>query len=149
MSTKLLLVLHLLGASVWIGGHVVLLRVVLPRARAARDVAPVLDFERGYGRIGLVALLVQVATGFLLASPYVGGWSAILSTPTPARHLVLAKLTALAAILGLAAHATHRVLPRLRPETLGAFAVHAWIVTLLSVALVVLGVGIRSGGIFS
>lgn len=147
MTAKLLLLLHLLGSAVWIGGHVVLVRVILPRARASHDPAPVIEFERGYGKIGLAALVIQVATGVMLASPYIGGWGGLLGTPTPARPLVIAKLAILATILILAADATHRVLPRLRAETLGAFTVHAWIVTVLSVCLLVLGAGIRSGGL--
>lgn len=147
MVAKLALILHLLGSAVWIGGHIVLVRVVLPSARKAGDAGPVIAFERAYGRLGKAALLLQVGTGVWLASPYVGGWSEFLTTATPMRHLVIGKIALLATIVALAAHASHRVLPRLRAETLGAFAIHAWIVTVLSVLLVVLGAGIRTGGL--
>ncbi|WKZ66749.1 MAG: hypothetical protein QY325_02230 [Flavobacteriales bacterium] len=42
-----LLILHLLGASIWVGGHLVLLLTVLPGALKARDAERILAFERG------------------------------------------------------------------------------------------------------
>jgi len=47
---RLLIILHLLGASVWVGGHLVLSLVVLPRALHARDASIVREFESGYER---------------------------------------------------------------------------------------------------
>lgn len=63
-----LLFLHLLGATVWVGGHLVLLLGVLPRAMRQRDPQPVRQFEQLYERIGIPALLIQIITGFWLAS---------------------------------------------------------------------------------
>ncbi len=144
---KYLVMAHLLGSAAWIGEHLVLLGVVLPEARRAGSVEPVVAFERRFGRIGLPALVVQVATGLMLASNWVSGWRGILSDPSPAARLILAKIGLLAVLLALAAHATHRVLPGLSAPTLGKFALHAWIVTILSVLIVVLGVGVRTGGL--
>ncbi|HRJ48960.1 MAG: CopD family protein [Phycisphaeraceae bacterium] len=142
---KVLLIAHVLGASVWIGGHVVLLAVVIPQARGQGDVTPVRNFERSFGRIGLAALAVQVVTGPILASRWIGGWPSIFTTPTHPAHLVLAKVALLIAIVVLATHATHRLLPKLSMATLGRFTRHAWLVTLLSVALAIAGVSIRTG----
>ena len=58
-----LLFLHLLGASVWVGGHLVLLFSVLPGALRRRDVQPVRQFEQLYERVGIPALLVQIVSG--------------------------------------------------------------------------------------
>ena len=76
---RLLIILHLLGASVWVGGHLVLSLVVLPRALHARDASIVREFESGYERIGLPALALQVLTGVWLALhwvPDIRGWLA-------------------------------------------------------------------------
>lgn len=148
MTNRLLLILHLLGASLWIGGHFVLLAVILPAARRARDPRAVLEFERNFGKWGMLALVTQISTGALLASPWIGGWGSVLSTSTPARPLVFTKLALLAVILVFAAHASRRLLPRLTPDTLGRFVIHAWIVTVLSVALLVFGIGVRMGGLY-
>lgn len=144
---KYLVMAHLLGSAAWIGGHLVLLGVVLPDARRAGSVEPVVTFERRFGRIGLPALVVQVATGLMLASNWVFRWRGVFSDPSPAARLILAKIGLLAVLLALAAHSTHRVLPGLSTTTLGRFTVHAWIVTVLSMLIMVLGVGVRTGGL--
>jgi putative copper export protein len=55
----LLLFLHILAATIWTGGHIVLATVVLPRALRERSPESLLQFERGYEKIGIPALLVQ------------------------------------------------------------------------------------------
>lgn len=147
MTYRLLVVLHLLGAAVWVGGHLVLSLSVLPRALRARDPAIIREFESGFERLGIPALLVQVVTGLWLAHhwvPDVGGW---FSPSTPAARLILLKLALLAATVALAVHARLRVIPRLDAATLRVLAYHIVAVTLLGVALLVVGVAIRTGAV--
>ena len=142
------LVLHVLGAAVWTGGHLVLTLTVLPRALRARDPKILTEFEEGYERIGIPALVTQVITGLWLAHrmvPNVADWWN-LSTATGI-HITL-KLVLLLCTLGLAAHARLRLIPRLNPDTLPELAWHIVSVTLLAVAFVVVGIGIRTGGLF-
>lgn len=146
MVYMVLVLLHLLGASVWIGGHIVLVSVVMPTARRERDPRRIVEFERGFGRVGIVALIVQLATGLWLADRWLGGWQNILRQPTPASHLVLAKLGLLAATLVLAGHAYHRILPRLDRARMRSFALYAWATTILAVLLLIVGASIRLGG---
>lgn len=47
MLYKLMVMLHMLGACVWIGGHAVLVTMVLPSAMRKRQPERVLEFERG------------------------------------------------------------------------------------------------------
>ena len=151
MLYRLLVILHLFGAVTWIGGHLVLVRVILPAARRANDPAPVREFERSFGQTAIAALVLQIGTGLWLvsASPFIGGWSSMFREPTAATHLALAKLVLLVIVLAMAGHASHRILPRLSAETLGRFAIHAWIVTVLSLVMLVCGAGIRLGGLFT
>lgn len=145
---KLLVALHLIGASIWIGGHLVLSAVILPRALRNRDPSIVRDFEAGYERIGLPALLLQVLTGLWLAYywlPQVGAWFALDSALS---RLIATKLALLALTVALALHARLRVIPRLGADTLTVLAYHVFAVTLLSLAFLVAGVGIRTGGLF-
>ncbi len=155
MLHQVLVILHLLGAATWIGGHLVLVRVVLPSALRSRDPKGILDFERGYGRIGLTALVLQVGTGAWLAATWLGGWRHVLDFSVPAAHLVIAKLVLLGATLVQAGYAYHRLIPRLvavRDEPteaikpLRSFALHAWITTLLAVLMLIVGASIRLGG---
>ncbi len=141
-----ILALHVLGATIWTGGHLVLAFTVLPRALRARDPAILQDFEQGYERIGIPALLVQVATGLWLAwtlVPNPGDW---LRFADPTAAAVGVKLGLLAATAALALNARFRVIPHLRAETLPLMAWHIRGVTLLSVLFVLAGVFIRTGG---
>jgi putative copper export protein len=137
---------HILGACIWAGGHIVLAAAVLPRALRERRAAIILEFERGYERIGLPALLMQVVTGLWLAYMrlgHVSNWFAA----NPLAHVVQIKLALLAGTVGLALHARLRLIPRLRDDTLAPLAVHIVGVTILAVLFVLAGVFFRVGGV--
>lgn len=149
MSTStysLLLALHLVGATIWTGGHMVLALTVLPRALRSKRAAILLDFEQGFERIGLPALATQIVTGLWLAHRLLGSPANWLES-TPIAHLVQLKLLCLGATVVLAAHAKTRVLPRLRDENLPVMAWHIAGVTVFSVLFVLLGSRFRFGGL--
>ncbi len=146
VTFKLLILLHLLGSATWIGGHVVVVGVIVPAAKRARSVARIVEFERSFGPIGLAALLVQVGSGIGLAHHWIPDVRAALIAPTLVVYLLAAKLALLTTIIALAAHAHHRILPGLTAERIPSFAAHAWLTTLLSVGLLVVGATIRLGG---
>jgi putative copper export protein len=145
---RLLVILHLLGATVWVGGHLVLSLVVLPRALRTRDASVVAEFESGYERIGLPALLLQVITGVWLALHWVPDIRTWLAPASLHGWLVLVKLSLLAATLALAAHARFRLVPTLDAGALSTLAFHIVGVTLLGVAMLITGVAIRTGGVW-
>jgi putative copper export protein len=143
----LTLVLHLLGAAVWVGGHLVLALAVLPAALRARDPAVLLAFEARFERVGLPALLVQVATGLALAWRLVPDLWAWADPGDPLGRTVGVKLLCLAATVALAANARLRVIPRLSPATLPVMAWHIRAVTLLAVLFLIAGASFRIGGL--
>jgi len=145
---RLLVVLHLLGASVWIGGHLVLAMSVLPRAMRARDPAIVRDFESGYERIGIPALLLQVITGLWLATRWIPPGVGWFPPQTPQAHLVLGKLALLLVTIALGAHARLRIIPKLDAGRLPALRAHIVAITVTAILFLILGVGIRTGGLF-
>ena len=145
---RLLVALHLLGAAVWVGGHLVLSLVVLPQALRARDASIVREFESGYERIGLPALLLQVITGMWLALHWVPDMRSWLTPASLHGWLVVVKLGLLAATLALAAHARFRLVPALDARGLSTLAYHIVGVTLLGVAMLITGVAIRTGGVW-
>ncbi|MBF3283866.1 copper transporter, partial [Pseudomonas aeruginosa] len=53
---RTLLFLHLLGAAIWVGGHLVLALGILPGALRRRDPQAIRAFEQVYERIGIPAL---------------------------------------------------------------------------------------------
>jgi putative copper export protein len=144
---RLLLILHVLGASVWVGGHVVLSLTVLPRALRAGDPLILREFEERYERIGIPALLVQVATGLWLAHRWLPEPALWFSFNAPLSAMVFAKLVLLGATAALAAHERLRLIPALGTENFRLLALHIAAVTVLGIGLVILGVGIRTGGL--
>lgn len=143
---RTLLTLHILGAAVWTGGHLVLALAILPGVLRERSVSALLAFESRFERIGIPALIVQVATGLWLASYWLASPSEALTGATAAGTLVGLKLLLLLTTAAFAVHARLRLIPRLTPETLPALAWHIVPVTILSVLFVIVGVGFRTGG---
>jgi len=144
---RLLLFLHISGAAIWVGGHLVLSLAILPGALRSRDVAIVREFERRYERIGIPALATQVITGLLLAYRWVPTIAILLPPASPQAWFIAVKLGLLAATIIVAAHARVRIIPILHDGNLNALAYHAFAVTLLGLAFIVIGVAIRTGGL--
>ncbi|MGE4405602.1 CopD family protein [Pseudomonas sp.] len=143
---RYLLFLHLLGACVWVGGHLVLLLGVLPGALRRRDPQPVRGFEQIYERIGIPALLLQIVTGVWMA----GLWlpHAQWFGDAPIAHLVQAKLALLGFTALLGVHARLALIPRLDARRLPQLGLHIVLITLTAVAFVWVGAGFRFGGLF-
>ena len=145
---RILVVLHLLGASIWVGGHLVLALSVLPRAMRANDPAIVRDFESGYERLGIPALVLQVVTGVWLAQRWIPDLAGWLSPATAQAGLVVAKLGLLLITAILGAHARLRIIPKLDAARLPVLRAHIVAITIVAVLFVVLGVGVRTGGLW-
>lgn len=141
----ILLLLHILAATVWTGGHLVLALTVLPRALKQRSPAELLRFESAYERIGIPAILIQVATGFWLAHRMVPDVSQWINFDNPVSRLIGIKLMLLAVTLAFAADARIRIIPRLTEDNLTSLAWHIVPVTVVSVLFVVVGVWFRTG----
>ncbi len=138
---------HLLGATVWTGGHLVLAIGVLPGALRARDPTRLAGFERAFSPLGIPALLLQVATGLWLALLRAPEWTHWIAPTTAGERAVTLKLACLAATVTLALSAQFLVLPTLDARRLPLMAAHIVGVTLLSVLFVLLGLSFRVGGI--
>ena len=66
----ILLILHLVAATIWVGGHLVLAIGYLPKALKHNDFSYIGNFEKTYEPIGMPSLLVLVITGILMAYDY-------------------------------------------------------------------------------
>jgi putative copper export protein len=144
-SYYIVLSLHILGATVWAGGHLVLALTILPAALRQRRAAIVSDFEQRFEKVGLPALGVQIVTGVWLAEHLLGSPANWFEGNSIART-VQVKLGLLLVTLALAIHARFRVIPKLSDTTLPTLAWHIRIVTLAAVLFVLAGASIRFGG---
>jgi putative copper export protein len=139
------LVLHLIGASVWFGGHVVLLLCVVPEALSTHDPEVVIRFERPYERVGVPALLLQLITGLWLAHRYIPGVMDAFAFDDPLRRAVAVKLLLLVLTLVTGLHARSRIIPSLTAARLPFLAVHVLLITTLGLVMLVVGAFITKG----
>lgn len=140
-----LLILHLLGAAIWTGGHLILALVILPKVLSSRNLDALLQFEQQFEKIGIPALAIQIITGLWMAHnilPNVGAWFAF---DNDISILIGIKLILLLMTATVAMHARFWVIPRLSADNLNGFAVNIVLVTLLSVTFVVVGTLFRTG----
>jgi putative copper export protein len=142
---RYVLLLHIVSATVWTGGHLVLALRILPGVLRLRSASMLLDFERRFEPLGMSALVIQVISGAWLASRLVP-FSLWLSVGNPTSRMVVMKLTCLALTIAFALDARLRVLPRLRDDNVQTMVPHIIGVTILSVLFVAAGVGFRTGG---
>ncbi len=140
-----LLALHILGAAIWTGGHLVLALSILPRAWREHRASLIRDFERVYERVGMPALAVQIVTGLVLAYHLLGSPSHWLADTGQARAVIF-KLSLLAVTVALALHARLRVIPNLRDDNIPVLGYHIIAVTIIGVLFVLTGVCLRFGG---
>ena len=143
---RAIVILHLLGASVWVGGHLVLLLSVLPLALKRKDAGVVLQFEERYERVGIPALLLQLLTGLWLANRFVPGILPAFSFRDPLRAVIATKLLLLLATVITGVHARLRIIPKLTNARLPLLAAHIVLITSLAIALLVLGSIVHQGG---
>lgn len=143
-----LILAHILGATVWTGGHIVLSLAVLPRVLKEKSPERLLEFESAFERIGKPAMLVQIITGLLLAHRLLPDVYLWLDWSNPVSRVVGMKLMLLALTILLAADAKLRVLPKLSNKNLWDMAAHIIAVTLLSVLFVIVGVSFKTGWLY-
>lgn len=145
----ILLILHLIAATIWVGGHLVLAIGYLPKALKHKDFSYIGNFEKTYEPIGMPSLAVLIITGIIMAYDYNAGFSSWFSFVTPIERVVSLKLIFLLTTICFAISAQTRVLPKLRKgqfNKLPEMAVHIICVTLIGVLMVILGSLVRIGG---
>lgn len=140
-----ILIAHLLGATIWTGGHLILSLSILPKVLMTRDVGMLLQFEQQFEKVGMPALLVQILTGLWMAYKLLPNISSWFSLDNDLSILISLKLSLLLATVLVALHARFKVIPTLSASTLNAFSINIILITVLSVSFVVAGTLFRSG----
>ncbi|MDX3774186.1 CopD family protein [Chromatiaceae bacterium AAb-1] len=141
----ILLATHILAATIWTGGHLVLAIVILPGVLKQRSPQRLIDFESAYEKIGMPALVIQVVTGLMLAYHFLPDFSLWLDMSLPQARGIMIKLVLLALTVILALDARFRVIPHLSASKLTDMAWHIIPVTIISVLFVLTGVSFRTG----
>jgi uncharacterized membrane protein len=147
MQHHIYLVLHLLAATIWVGGHFFLILRILPSTLQQKDISILSDFRLKFGKIGMHSLLILVVTGILLAYDYNVPISDWFSFSNPIEKIVSIKLLLLFTSLSLAVHAQKVVFPKLTSNRMLPAIVEIIIVTLIAVSMLILGSLVRVGGL--
>ncbi len=147
MYIKLLIVLHVLGACIWAGGHLILCVTILPNAWRNRDIDAIQRFEEPYEKIGIPALVIQQITGVLMALNYLpfSDWRGLDTVMS--QHICL-KFFLLFITIALALHARFFIIPKLKPENIGTLGIHIIGITVIAILFVITGVSVRFGILF-
>ena len=141
------LLLHVLGATIWTGGHLVLSFCILPPALRERSPTLIRSFEQRFEKIGIPALLTQIITGVYLSAQLQPDPALWLGFDGLIAQTITLKLALLGATAILAVDARLRIIPRLTEHNLVSLAWHVIPVTVISVLFVVVGVSVRTGGV--
>ncbi len=142
---SVLLFLHVLAATIWTGGHLVLSLVILPRVLSEKSPGDLLRFESAYERIGIPALLIQVTTGVWLSYRLIPNLSHWFKFDNPINTLIGIKIILLSITVAFAIDARLRIIPNLSKDNLVSLAWHIVPVTVTSVLFVFVGVTFRTG----
>ena len=140
-----LLIAHLLAATIWTGGHLILAIGVLPKVLINRHIETLIAFESQFEKVGMPALAIQVVTGLWMAHrilPDIHSWFTLTNDIS---ILISLKLAILLTTIIVALHARFRVIPTLQDSSLNWFAAHIFTVTALSVGFVIVGSLFRTG----
>ena len=143
-----MLLLRVLAATIWAGGHLILAIGFLPRALRAKDSTIIEQFEVPYEKLGIPALLIQILTGVWLAFHYLPDVSNRFGFNNYLSASITLKFIFLGLTLGLALHARLRLIPNVNEKNMVYLAWHIISVTILALLFVIVGVGIRIGGYF-
>jgi putative copper export protein len=140
---KYILLLHLLAATIWTGGHLILAITILPVALKKKSPEYLLNFEERYERIGIPSLILLVLTGLHMAYSMLPDFSLWFSFESHVQKHVTIKLMLLFTTILFALHARLRLIPNLTPKTLPLLASHIIGVTIISVLFVLAGLSFR------
>ena len=148
MNHHLLLIIHLLSATIWVGGHLLLCVAYLPQALKEKDPKIILNYERKYEPVGMTALALLVISGILMAYKYGVTVEYWFQFATPIEKVISSKLVLLLLTVAFALSAQFRVLPKLKTDSskLPEMTFHIISVTIIGVLMLVFGSFVRFGG---
>lgn len=141
---SLILVIHVLAATIWTGGHLFLALGLFPKVLNEKDYSVLLNFERLYERVGMPALAIQVLSGIYLSYHLVPNFSEWFNFSNHLSLHISFKLILLSSTVILAVLANLFIIPNIKKgKNLIVMAIMAYSVTLFSILFVVIGLSFR------
>ena len=144
-----LLFLHVLSASIWFGGYVVMFFIILPKAKRDGEPEVFIEFERSFQKIGFPALLAQLITGPILATRFLPDPLDWFKFQTPDQDHVASKIIFLFIIIVLVLRTRSNTVPRLRAGDPKAMRSAKWItfwILFLAFSNIMMGMSVHTAG---
>lgn len=147
MTHHVILIFHLLAATIWVGGHLFLAIRILPEALKKKDVSILKNFKSKFEPVGMPSLLVLLVTGILMAYHYNVTFTKWFSFSNAIEKVISIKLILLFTTVLMAACAETLIFPKLKSERMFPAAFFIITVTTIAVTMLILGSLIRIGGL--
>ncbi|MGL2967215.1 copper resistance protein CopD [Flavobacterium sp. XGLA_31] len=147
MKHHIFLVLHLLAATVWVGGHLFLSLRFLPEALKKKDPEVLKNFKDKFEPVGMPSLIILLITGILMAYDFDVTVTKWFSFSNAIEKVVSLKLILMFTSLLMAINAQIFVFPKVTSERLKPVAIQIVLITLIGIAMLVLGSLVRVGGL--
>lgn len=142
------LIIHLICATIWVGGHLFLAIRVLPKALKERNVALLKNFKNSYEPLGMPSLILLVITGILMAYDYNITFSTWFSFSSGIEKVVSIKLILLLCTFCMAVIADRIIFPKLNEKNMYRAGFFVVTVTLIGITMLILGSFVRYGGVY-
>ncbi len=142
---KYIVLIHVLAATVWTGGLLILSLTVLPKALKNKSLDTIKRFEESYDKAGITALILQLFTGIYLGFHYMPDFSEWFAFKAPISHMVVTKITLLLITAVLVIRAKVFGFKNLSDENMKPLAIHIIILSVIAVIFVFLGVWYKTG----
>ena len=147
MTHHVILIFHLLAATIWVGGHLFLAIRILPEALKKKDASILKNFKSKFEPVGMPSLLVLLITGILMAYHYDVTFTKWFSFSNAIEKVISIKLILLFTTVLMAACAETLIFPKLKSERMFPAAFFIITVTTIAVIMLILGSLIRIGGL--
>lgn len=143
----ILLIIHLIAATIWIGGHLTLSIVFLPVALRKKEPLIILNFEKKFEPLGISSLIALIITGIWMAYDFGITYQSWFYFSGSLEKVVSIKLFLLMLTFVLALYTQIYVIPNLNKYNLNKIAFSIISVTVIGLSMLILGSTIRYGGI--
>ena len=142
----IILLLHILSATIWVGGYLMLSLSSLPKTLKNKSSENIAQLKTDYNKISIHILIFQLLTGLWLAYHFVPDISAWFSFKIIYSHLIVGKFSLLVITFLLAIYGRSKLLPKLNENNLMSITINIMVITILSISFVFIGMMFKTGG---
>ena len=147
MYHQIILIIHLLAATIWVGGHLILLLRYVPKALKNKSLDDITFFRKNFEFVGIPSLLILFVTGIFLAYDYGISFDKWFNFQNSIEKIISLKIALFFCTILLAFTAVKFLFPKLQNQPSYLLYLFISLVTIISVVMLILGSLIRIGGI--